>query len=506
MDLVSQIKALNKIGIALTSETNLQKLMELILEEARELTNADGGSLYLKEKDKLTFYVTQNKTLNDRENFCGGFKHHTLPISKESIAGFAAITGEILTIKDAYKISKSAPYNFNYDFDKENEYRTRSVLVVPLMTPDEDVVGVLQLINATDEREAVISFPEDVIPLAKSLASQAAVALRNARLIYDIKKLLKSIIQFSASAIDARSPHTAGHSRRVAEYSRAIAEAISQANSGTFADVFFTPDELEELYYSAWLHDIGKIGIPESVLDKHNKVSRATLSAIKSRFELASFIEMHRQVREDCNGGDEIVDMEAIQNEIMAAAQNKIAFIERINTSNQLSNEEFDLLKELAESSFNGLDGGAYPYLDKQEFVALAIRQGNLTDQEYKKIQSHVVHTQKIIQNIPFPEYLENVPLYASSHHEMVDGSGYPKGLKGDELPLQSRILAVVDIFDALTAVDRPYRKSMSAKKAIEFLQDEVKKGRLDVDVVDIFVRKKLYESILVKSKEDYLV
>jgi HD-GYP domain-containing protein (c-di-GMP phosphodiesterase class II) len=506
MDLVAQIHALNRIGIALSSETNLQILMELILEESRKLTGADGGSLYLKEKNNLIFYVTQNKTLNDRSDFSGGFKHHILPISKKSFAGFVATTGEVLTIEDAYNLPSSAPYKFNYDFDKDNNYRTRSVLVVPLKTPDGDIVGVMQLINATDKKGIVVSFPDDLIPLASSLASQAGVALRNARLIHDIKILLRSIIQFSASAIDARSPHTAGHSLRVAGYSRAIVDAINEDSSGPFADIFFTAEQQEELYYSAWLHDIGKIGIPESVLDKQNKLSDAEMSAIQSRFELIKTIEIS-----DLRQGKKVegLDAEAVksrQENIVNDFEEKFGFINQVNTSIFLNDADAERLKLLAGSRFQTFDGNIHPYLEDGEFEALAVRKGNLTDEEYKKIQSHVVHTQQIVEKIPFPEFLENVPLYASSHHEKLDGSGYPNGLKGGEFPLQARILAVVDVYDALTAVDRPYRKSMPVEQAFDILRQEADRDHLDKNLVGLFIDKQLYKVIHSDSQSDSIL
>lgn len=506
MNHVSQIQALNRIGIALSSEVNLQNLMELILEESRTLTGADGGSLYLKEKNNLTFYVTQNKTLNDRSDFSGGFKHHSLPISKGSFAGFVATTGEVLTIEDAYNLPSSAPYKFNYDFDKDNNYRTRSVLVVPLKTPDGDVVGVLQLINATDKKGVVISFPDDLIPLASSLASQAGVALRNARLIHDIKILLRSIIQFSASAIDARSPHTAGHSLRVAGYSRAIADAINEDSSGPFADTFFTSEQQEELYYSAWLHDIGKIGIPESVLDKQNKLSGAEMSAIKSRFELIKTIEISNLLQGNEAEGLDSGSLKSKKADIAKDFEEKLGFVNKINTSIFLNDEDTEFLKILADSSFQTFDGNTCLYLEKCEYDALAVRRGNLTDEEYKKIQSHVVHTQKIVEKIPFPEFLENVPLYAASHHEKLDGSGYPNGLKGGEFPLQARILAVVDVYDALTAVDRPYRKSMPVEQALDILRQEADRGHLDKNLVGLFTEKQLYNAINSDSQPGYIL
>lgn len=487
MDLVTQVETLNKIGIALTSETDLEKLMGLIVQKAREFTNADGGSLYLKEKDILSFYVTQNDTLRERQHFKSGFQHYDLPLSEESIAGFVAVTGEILNIEDAYNLPDTVPYRFNLDFDHGNNYHTRSILVAPMNAPDGEIVGVLQLINAMDGEKNVAIFPRDVEPLVNSLASQAAVAIRNARLINDIKNLLGSLIQYSASAIDARSPHTAGHSKRVAGYSRGVAMAINAANTGPFSKVTFTPEQLEELYYSAWLHDIGKIGVPEYILDKKNKLSDDALLAIEARFELIKML-LRAGVREE--KGNEGREAHALMQAVHNDLQEKLDLICRINTSNFISDEDLEALQTIASCRYTTLEGKTKPYLEKDELCALSVRRGNLTEEEYKKIQSHVDHTRSIIEKIPFPEYLKNVPIFASSHHEMLDGSGYPNGITGDSLPLQARILAVVDVYDALTATDRPYRGTMPIDRAFNVLKEEAEKGRLDKNIVELFIEK----------------
>jgi HD-GYP domain-containing protein (c-di-GMP phosphodiesterase class II) len=495
MDLLTQVETLNKIGIALTSETNLEKLMGLIVQKARELTNADGGSLYLKEKDVLYFYVTQNDTLSDRGNLKGGFKHqYELPLTEESIAGFVALTGEILNIEDAYNLPETVSYRFNFDFDHENNYRTRSILVAPMKAPDGEVVGVLQLINAIDNTGNVVVFPKAVESLVNSLASQAAVAIRNARLINDIKNLFKSLIQYSASAIDARSPHTAGHSRRVAAYSGAVAMAINAAETGYFADVTFTAEQLEELHYSAWLHDIGKIGVPEHVLDKGSKLSDDNLSAIKARFELIKTLEtckLHERLRE--KGNLEKEDLKKSIEAVRTDLRDKYDLIYRISTSNFLSDKDLNILQNIASCKYTTLEGETRPYLEQEELYALSVIRGNLTKEEYKQIQLHAGHTLHIIENIPFPEYLEKVPFFASSHHEMLDGTGYPNGISGEALPLQSRILAVVDIYDALTASDRPYRRTMPVDKALNILKEEAEKDRLDKEIVKLFIEKEIY-------------
>ena len=502
-----QIEKLNQIGIALSSETNLEDLLELIVFEARGFTSADGGSLYILDEDEtLYFNVSQNDTLSRRPDPPPGFKPYPLTLSKESIAGYVAITGEIVNLEDVYDLPDTVPYRFNPDFDMRNDYVTRSMLVVPMKDREQDILGVLQLINPMDETGKICPFPESVEHLIMSLGSQAAVAIRNATLIADIKALFEALIRYSATAIDARSPHTAGHSRRVAAYSRAIALAINEQNTGRFADISFSRDQLEELSYAAWLHDIGKIGVPEKILDKNNRLSDEAMENIVNRFELIKAFKLgllragsKGPSMAGASGQDRIHDgsAETTGEEAKRTAEQideELALIQKTNRSNFLSDEDLAGLQSIASKTYKNLSGDTIPYLSDKEMEYLSVRKGNLTAEEYRKIQQHVELTYNIVENIPFTKSLQNIPFFSASHHELLDGSGYPKGLKGDEIPLQSRILAVVDIFDALTAADRPYRRAMAPEKAGEILKADAEAGRLDADVVNLFVDRRLYE------------
>ena len=495
--LTKQVKKLNQIGIALSSETKLEKLLELIVREARRFTGADAGSIYILDQGRLYFHVAQNDTLKHRLDPPPGFKPYPLTLSKESIAGYVGITGNILNIEDAYDLPKSLPYNFNSDYDLRNNYTTRSLLVVPMKDRQEEILGVLQLINAMDKTGAIVQFQKSVEHLVMSLASQAAVAIRNAKLIADIKALFDSLIRYSTSAIDARSPHTAGHSRRVAAYSRAMAQAIDHETTGPFENVFFAPEQMEELIYAAWLHDIGKIGVPEHLLDKEKKLSEEAMATIATRFELIKTLSVggnrdnsragtKDEVRTDCMGeqGD------AVEQHI----EEDFRFVEKVNESSFLSGEDLAALKAIASKTYEDSAENVKPYLSEEEVEFLSVRKGNLTSKEYRKIQAHVEHTYNIVRNIPFTKTLENVPFFAASHHELLDGTGYPKGLKSDEIPLQARILAVADIFDALTAADRPYRRAIPISGASRILKEYAEAGRLDTDVVNLFVEKELYK------------
>lgn len=492
-----QIEKLNQIGIALSSELNLEKLLELIVEEAREFTRADAGSLYTVDDAQLTFRVAQNETLSRRGGPQTGFKPYHLSLSEESIAGYAALTGEVLNIENVHSLPETVPYTFNADFDRRNRYVTRSLLVVPMKDREQQTVGVLQLINPVDETGKVTSFPQSVEYLVMSLASQAAVAIRNARLIAEIKGLFEALIQYSSSAIDARSPHTADHSKRVATYARAIAGAINDETTGPFKKVFFSPEQMEELSYAAWLHDIGKIGVPETILDKQNRLSEEAMATVATRFELIKALGLARALRTGCSENKSDAPDDRLREETSRVAREMeelLTFLRQVNESKILAEDDLSKLRVLGSRTFEDSDGHLRPYLTAQEMESLSVPRGNLTASEYKRIQAHVDATFNIVKKIPFPKHLRNVPLFSAMHHELLDGTGYPRGLKGDEIPIQSRILAVVDMFDALTAADRPYRGAASPEESGRALRAEAMAGRLDGDIVNLFLEKELYK------------
>ncbi|MBW1918022.1 MAG: GAF domain-containing protein [Deltaproteobacteria bacterium] len=475
------IQNLIDIGIALSSETDLTRLLEKIVSELRRWTQADGGSLYLREEDALHFAVAQNDTLARlRGCDCQLFKPYRIPINEGSIAGYAALTGTILNIPDVRQLPPEFPYHFNASYDIRFEYQTCSLLVVPLKDHLGEVLGVLELINALNDQGEVIPFDPRYDDIVRSLASQAAVAINNARLIQTIKGLFEALMIYSVSAIDARSPHTAGHSRRVAAYSLALAQAINEAAQGPFAEVNFSEPELEELRFSAWLHDIGKIGVRDCVLDKNQKLALETMNAIRWRFYLAQF--------------------QAITPEQQQSLEADYRFLEQLNQLNYLPAEAPERLHGLARQLVRLPSGTTQPLLTEAELSDLLILRGNLTPQEYAEIQSHVLHTINILQKIPFSKHLAQVPRYAAAHHERLDGSGYPFHLTAPDLPLQARILAVTDIFDALTATDRPYRAACTADQACEILRAEAHKGALDKDLVELFISRKIYQQILDKD------
>jgi HD-GYP domain-containing protein (c-di-GMP phosphodiesterase class II) len=478
------------ISIALTSETDLNRLLSRIISELRNLTGAQGGSLYLADKKQLKFEVAQNDHLArcfGSDYLC--FKYHELPINQKSLAGYVALTGETLNIADVYQLPDSLPYHFDPSFDQRNKYHTQSMMVAPLRDNQGEVVGVLQLINAENDAGEVVAFSLEDETLVLALASQAAVAINNVRLLNTIKNLFEALMIYSVSAIDARSPHTAGHSRRVAAYGVALAHAVNDCHQGPLAPISFSDLELEELRFSAWLHDIGKIGVPDALLEKNQKLNNYHLEAIRWRFCLAQV-----QAQTD----DERLDLEK-----------DYEFLKKINHLNYLPAEAPARLKKIAErriyleDSVQPLITSAemqvlrQPLLTSEELTSLLVLRGNLTPQEYAEIQGHALQTLNILEKIPFSKHLSQVPRFAASHHERLDGSGYPFHLTAADLPYQARILAIADTFDALTSTDRPYRSSFDLEKALKVLQDETAGGKLDQDLVDLFVSRRVYDVVL---------
>ncbi len=491
-DLEERIRKLNRIGVALTSETNLERLLNLVVREVRGFTRADAGSLYIRDGESLRFEVAQNDSLDRRKTGpAEPFRPFPIPLTRTSIAGFVALTGKVLNIVDVYELADSVEFSFNQDFDRRNEYRSQSMLVAPMIDHRHETIGVLQLINPQDSSGRVIPFSQDMEALVLSLASQAAVAIRNARLISDMKSVFAALVRYSASAIDARSPHTAGHSRRVAALCLRLAQAVSDQTDGPFADVRFTREELEELSYAAWLHDIGKIGVREEVLEKTTKLDPTGMALVRARFQhaqaaqnaeaLEKLVVHGREISPGADAWDRYQSERAFR---QAEYERNFDFLERINQPGWLGEADLAHLYRLSEIRFPDGQGRPTPLLTDDEVAHLGVRQGNLTPDEYQEIKSHVLHTRNIVGKIPFTPELARIPLFAAAHHERMDGTGYPEGLAGPAIPLQARILGVADIMDALVASDRPYKKALTVDRAVAVLREEAAAGRLDADLV----------------------
>ena len=495
------VSDLNKIGAALSAEHHLPALLDMIVRELRSFTNSDGGSLYIKDGEKLHFMVAQNDTFLRRFGSVS-FKTVTIPINTNSIAGYVASTGEILSIDDLNLVGDDIPFNLKTmrEFDKKMDYHSVSMLAVPMRNHKDEIIGVVQLINSLDEDDNPAPYDKFLEELVISLSSQAAVAICNSILIQDIKNLFESIVTYSAEAIDARSPHTAGHSRRVAELVLVLAKTINELDAGPFTGVSFSAGQLDELRIAAYLHDIGKIGVRERVLDKVNKLSDERVEMIANRLKFirrdientANLLKLTRpEITED-----DIAALDKDTARMIDELDDDLAHIMKMNLPKYYSDEDGECLNAIAAKTYRDINGDQKHYLDPEDVENLMVRKGNLTGTERKEIESHVVHTQKILEKIPFTDELINVPRIAATHHEMLNGTGYPNGLTAEDIPLQARMIAVADIYDALSAKDRPYKPPLPLKVTLKILNEEANNGRLDRDLVDVFMEHSLYEKV----------
>lgn len=513
-DQIKHIRKLAQIGLALSSEKNISRLLELIVDEARALANADGGTLYIIDDDNthLHFEILHNESLNIRMGGTSGvditFPKVPLYIAGEpnysNVSSYVALTGETVNIPDVYK-AEGFDFTGPRKYDEASGYRSRSMLVIPLKNHENDIIGVLQLLNAREpETGNVREFSVDYVDLIASLASQAAVALTNTQLIIDLKDLFYSFIQTIATAIDEKSPYTGGHINRVVELAMMITEKVNEADRGPFKDVSLNQDEIEELRIAAWMHDVGKITTPEYVIDKSTKLQTIYdgINIVELRFGLIAKelettylknkISLLQQTVPDQT---ELDRLEAKYRENKKELENELAFIrECSNPGEFMPDKNIERLNKIAEKTFMQ-DVEEMPYLTKNELKNLSIRKGTLTEEERKTIENHAKMTNDILKKLTFPKKLHNVPEYASAHHEKLDGSGYPHGLSGKELSLQSRILAIADIFEALTAKDRPYKKPMKLSQAINILEAMKKDKHIDPDLFDLFIENGIYKT-----------
>ena len=518
---IEQIRRLSQIGAALSAEHNIDRLLELIVEEARRFTNADGGTLYIMSNDErsLHFAIVQNDSLKIRMGGTAGaitwapvkLYNGDDTLNYANVSSYSALSGEVVNISDVYHAEK-----FNFEgtrkFDSETGYRSRSMLVVPMRNHENDIIGILQLLNARDRtNNKTIPFSKESQELTESLASQAAIALTNNRLIKDLQNLFESFIKTIATAIDEKSPYTGDHGRRVVELTMLIARKINEVRKGHFKDIYFSEDQMNELRIAAWVHDVGKVAIPEYVMDKSTKLSTVfdRIEMLKTRFEVIKRdieIDILKKGRAREALSDTEVSSEDYDNEVTKLEED-YNFLFSVNKGDKfISDEDIERVKTIAGRKWI-MNGKPQTLLNDDEVENLCIRRGTLTSKERNIIKSHAAITFKMLSQMPFPKKLQNVPIYASSHHECLNGQGYPLGLKADEISLQARILALADVFEALTARDRPYRKENTLSQALEILGLMVEDNRLDADLFDLFVKEKIYldyaEKELIPSQID---
>jgi HD-GYP domain-containing protein (c-di-GMP phosphodiesterase class II) len=513
------IRKLMQIGAALSAEKNIDKLLEMIVDEARNFTNADGGTLYVTSDDEtaLNFAIVQNNTLRIRMGGTGGkitwppvrLKNSDGSPNYANVSAYAAISAKVVNIPDVYDAE-----GFNFQgtrtFDADNGYRSKSMLVVPLQNHENDIIGVLQLLNAQDIITGkVMDFSYEYQQMTECLASQAAIALSNNLLIQNLETLLESFITTIATAIDEKSPYTGGHVRRVADLTLTIADRINRMTEGPYADVYFNEELLKELRIAAWLHDVGKITTPEHVVDKATKLETVydRIKTLKTRFEVLRRdheIDVLKNRFMDapiCPAADpetaigfkDEAKINEISNAFIKGLEEDIGFLVNANTGGEfMADEMVARIKDIAERTWL-YDGTPQPLLTENEVYNLTIRRGTLNDEEREIINNHARITYKMLSQLPFPKKLKRVPDYAAAHHEKMDGTGYPNGLKGDEIPLQSRILALADVFEALTAKDRPYKKGKTLSEALKIMSFMIKDGHIDKDLFELCIRENIY-------------
>jgi HD-GYP domain-containing protein (c-di-GMP phosphodiesterase class II) len=515
------LSELNKIGVALSAERDINKLLDLILFKCRDITAADAGSLYLVkrgkdhasiEDDYLSFELAQN------DSVAVSFEKGKVALNETSIAGYAALTGKVVNVPDAYNPPAGSPFKVSRSFDEKSGYKSRSMLVVPMRDHQDKTIGVVQLINKKRDAKTVLRpvtlVDSTVIPftsvdeeLVTSLASQAAVAYENTRLIQDIKTLFNSFVDASVTAVESRDPTTSGHSKRVAILTVGTAEKVDALDAGPFRDVRFTKDQLQEIRYASLLHDFGKVGVREKVLIKGKKLYIGEMMVLRQRFAyIKRTVEAEHlrakldQVMAGRASPELLAQMDRTYEERQHEIDALLRMVTQANEPTILEEESFRALMDLPTRTFSDMDGNLQPFLTPNELQALSIRRGSLSEKERREIESHVTHTFRFLSEIPWTGEYRRVPEIAYAHHEKLDGTGYPRRLPGADIPIQSKMMAICDIFDALVAWDRPYKKSVPVERALHILGEEASSGKLDKEILGVFIEAKVYEKTLPKA------
>lgn len=509
--LLSRLERLNAIGVALSAERNNKRLLEMILLGAKEITNADGGTLYtVTEDQQLKFEIMRTQTLDIAMGGTTGkdIPFPPLPLYTQDgspnlnmVAAYCVLNDRTVNIEDAYE---AAGFDFSgtRKFDQNTGYRSKSFLTIPMKNHENEIIGVLQLINAIDpDSGEIIAFSKANQQLVESLASQAAVALTNYNLIEGLKNLFEAFIELIADAIDEKSPYTGGHCRRVPELTMMLADAACRAERGPLADFRMTDKEIYELRIAAWLHDCGKVTTPEHVMDKPTKLSTIydRIHLVEQRFELlrsqAECDMLRRQLRALREGRPQ--DAERLQIEFDAFCQQlqaDRAFLQQANIGGEyMTPEHKQRVDEIATYQLES-GGKQVPFLSEDEVYNLKIERGTLTPEERTVINNHIVVTIHMLESLPYPKDLKRVPEYAGGHHERMDGKGYPRGLRREEMSVPARVMGIADIFEALTSRDRPYKKAKTLSESLHILGKMKLDNHVDPDLFDIFIREKIYQ------------
>ena len=507
-----EIEELHKIGMALSSEKDPVGLLQLILTKSRCIAQADAGSLYLSEGNTgLRFKLSQNSSLNWQVN-----EDLLLPINDRSIVGAVALSGAPINLLDAYEISPNVTFSFNRSFDEKSGYRSKSMIAVPMRNQAGETLGVIQLINKRSDfvghkpgqplkESCIVPFTRKELNLVSSLASQAAIALENTKLYQDIQNLFEGFVRAAIVAIEARDPTTCGHSERVAELTGRLAQGVGDLRSGPYAGIPFDSARLMELRYASLLHDFGKVGVREEVLIKAKKLFPPELEMLRNRFAyirksmeadyyrrsleavLEKGVDHYRALQAALEGNFKMQ---------MDDVDDVLKFLVAANEPTILEEGNFHRLLDIAQKRYTDTNGQTTEYITERETHVLSIRKGSLSEAERIEIESHVTHTFNFLSKIPWTKNLKRVPEIAFAHHEKLNGRGYPNHLDGVTIPLESRLMTICDIYDALTARDRPYKRALPKEKALDIIYNETKQGLLDKALVDVFVEAQVYQII----------
>jgi len=511
LELLENIERLNSIGVALSAERDNARLLEMILLGAKEITNADGGTLYtVTDDNRLKFEIMRTDSLGIAMGGTTGkdIPFPPLPLYREDgspninmVAACAVLNDTAINIEDAYE-AEGFDFSGTRKFDQNTGYRSKSFLTIPMKNHEKEIIGVLQLLNAIDPKTGnVIAFSAEKQQLAESLASQAAVALTNHNLIEGLKNLFESFIELIADAIDEKSPYTGGHCRRVPELAMMLAQTAIAAEEGPFKDFALSDKEVYELRIAAWLHDCGKVTTPEYVVDKPTKLATIfdRIQLIDLRFELLkkqAETEMLRKQIEAMQKG-QITQVQTLEIQLQAYKRqldDDREFLRSANIGGEfMTPEHQERVVRIAAYPLLGEDGKPGPFLTENEVYNLNIPRGTLTAEERQVINNHIVVTINMLESLPYPKALRRVPEYAGGHHERMDGKGYPRGLTREQMSIPARMMGIADIFEALTARDRPYKKAKTLSESLFILGKMKNDNHIDPDVFDLFIREKIY-------------
>ncbi|PIR22690.1 MAG: phosphohydrolase [Deltaproteobacteria bacterium CG11_big_fil_rev_8_21_14_0_20_45_16] len=454
-------------ALELAEDREISSLCEKVLTKIRKLLSAEGASLYiyLPEESLLRFAHVQNEKLDLK------FKEMKLPLDESSIVGACAVRKKLIHIPDVYRIDPDESFSFNTSFDKTSGYRTKNLLNIPLIKSNGDLVGIVQVINSKLEDD----FSDDEIEIGRALSAHIAVAIETALLYQNIEELFEGFIKASVTAIESRDPTTSGHSERVALLTIGLAQEVHESKQKAFKSTHFNQLQMKELRYASLLHDFGKIGVPEKVLVKAKKLYPEQLDVMSSRFDalISSFPERRGEFEE-------------IWGKILEANEPTVLVEDLKANLEHLLGLEFDILNK------------KIPLIKEEEWAQLSVKKGSLSEAERGQIESHVLHTIKFLEKIPWTGDLKRVPSIAAAHHEKLDGRGYPYGLLANKIPLESQIMAVADVYDALTAMDRPYKRAVSQEKALAILNEEAKRLSLNADLVTLFEQRRVFRCLLI--------